>query len=62
MTSQRSSGTLRGSSHSFMREDVVSVEREFASLMPSGYGESLSPEQQGDLLAYMQSLRGEESQ
>ncbi len=51
-----------GQLHSFMREDVVSVEREFASLMPSGYGESLSPEQQGDLLAYMQSLRGEESQ
>ena len=50
-----------GRFHSFLREEVDSIEREFTSLMPSGYGESLSDQQQRDLLAYMQGLRGEES-
>ena len=50
-----------GKLHSFLREEVASIEREFTSLMPSGYGESLSDQQQRDLLAYMQALRGEES-
>ncbi len=49
-----------GRLHSFLREDVESIEREFTSLMPS-YGESLSDQQQRDLLVYMQALRGEES-
>ena len=49
-----------GKLHSFLREDVESIEREFTSVMPS-YGESLSDQQQRDLLAYMQALRGEES-
>ena len=48
-----------GTFHSRLREEVQSIEREFVSLMPSTYGESLTEEQQLDVLAYMQSLRGE---
>ena len=50
-----------GRLHSFLREEAESIEREFTSLMPSSYGDSLSDQQQRDVLAYMQSLRGEES-
>ena len=50
-----------GKLHSFLREEAESIEREFTSLMPSSYGDSLSDQQQRDVLAYMQSLRGEES-
>ncbi len=53
-----SSGTI----HSYQREEAESIEREFASLMPGTYGESLTEEQQNDVLAYMQSLRGEREQ
>ena len=49
-----------GKLHSFFREEVRSMSREFASLMPEGYGDSLTDEQQRDLLAYLQSLQGEE--
>ncbi len=48
-----------GKIHSYLREDAQSIEREFASLMPDSYAESLTDEQQKDVLAYMQSLRGE---
>ena len=51
-----------GKIHSYLREDVKSIEREFTSLMPDTYGESLTDEQQKDLLAYMQGLRGEDGQ
>lgn len=50
-----------GKLHSYLREEVESIEREFTSLMPSSYGTSLSDQQQRDLLAYMQSLRGKET-
>ena len=49
-----------GQIHSYLREEAKSVEREFTSLMPNTYGQSLTDEQQKDLLAYMQGLRGEE--
>lgn len=48
-----------GRIHSYHRGEVESMEREFATLMPDIYGDSLTTEQQEDLLAYMQSLRGE---
>ncbi len=48
-----------GRLHSFLRSEVRSIERQFASLMPE-YGESLADGQRQDLLAYLQSLRGEE--
>ena len=51
-----------GELHSFFHEEVRSMSREFASLMPDGYGDSLTDEQQRDLLAYLRSLRGEEQQ
>ena len=51
-----------GKFHSYFREEVQLIEREYTSLMPSDYGESLPEDQQRDLLAYMQSLRGEERQ
>ncbi len=49
-----------GKIHSYLREDAGSIDREFTSLMPDTYGETLTDEQQKDLLAYMQELRGEE--
>ena len=49
-----------GELHSFFQEEVRSMSREFASLMPDGYGDSLTAEQQQDLLAYLRSLQGEE--
>ncbi len=48
-----------GTIHSFLREQVASIEREFSSLMPATYRESLTEMQRNDVLAYMQSLRGE---
>lgn len=53
-----SSGRVR----SFLREEVESIEREFVSLMPDSYGDTLTDAEQGDLLAYMQTLRGEGDQ
>lgn len=50
-----------GRLHSYLRDDVRSIKREFASLMPGNYAETLSETQQRDLVAYMQSLRGEET-
>ncbi len=49
-----------GNLHSFLREEVQSMSREFASLMPDGYSDSLTDDQQRHLLTYLQSLRGEE--
>ena len=51
-----------GNLHSFLGEEVRSMSREFASLMPDGYGDSLTDDQQRHLLAYLQSLRGGEEQ
>ncbi len=48
-----------GRFHSYLREEVASVEREFVSLMPATYGDILTEEQQRSLLAYMRSLRGQ---
>lgn len=50
-----------GEIHSYLREDAKSIEREFTSLMPDTYGQMLTEDQQTDLLAYMQGLRGEEN-
>ncbi len=50
-----------GNLHSFYRDEVESLERQYVSLMPEGYGESLTAEEQEDLMAYMKSLRGEGS-
>ena len=51
-----------GEIHSYLREEAESIEREFTSLMPDTYGGSLTEEQQKDLLAFMQGLRGEGGQ
>lgn len=48
-----------GTIHSYLREEAESIDREFDSLMPGSYGESLTEEQQNDVLAYMQTLQGE---
>lgn len=50
-----------GRLHSYFRDDVKSIKRDFASLMPGNYAETLSETQQRDLIAYMQSLRGEDT-
>lgn len=50
-----------GRLHSYLRDDVRSIKRDFVSLMPGNYAETLSETQQRDLVAYMQSLRGEET-
>ena len=44
--------------HSYLREDVRSIESKRASLMPS-YAETLSASELDNLLAYLVSLRGE---
>ncbi|MBK5290794.1 MAG: c-type cytochrome [Acidobacteriia bacterium] len=44
--------------HSYFREEVRSMEREFKSMMP-GYGKSLTPRELDDLLVYLTSLRGQ---
>lgn len=49
-----------GGFRSFLREEVASIDREFVSLMPGEYGNTLTEQEQLDLLAYMQGLRGEE--
>ena len=46
--------------HSFLRNDVASVKREFRSLMPDNYGRLFTPVEMDDLLAYLTSLRGAE--
>ena len=51
-----------GGFRSFLREEVASVEREFVSLMPGEYGRTLTEQEQSDVLAYMQSLRGRGSE
>lgn len=50
-----------GRLHSYSRDEVRSMKREFTSLMPGNYSETLTEAQQRDLVAYMQSLRGEGS-
>jgi putative heme-binding domain-containing protein len=49
---------LSGKYYSFEREDVLSMKRELRSLMPSTYGQLLSPTDVDDLVAYLSSLRG----
>ena len=49
-----------GRRHSYFRDELESMEQQFESLMPSGYGDSLSAAELDDLLAYLVSLRGEE--
>ncbi len=51
-----------GKFRSFLREEVQAIEREFVSLMPDTYGETLAEDEQRDLIAYMQTLRGEGGQ
>ena len=51
-----------GRFRSFLREEVEAIEREFVSLMPDSYGETLTENEQSDLLAYMQTLRGQGDQ
>ena len=50
---------VSGRFRSFLREEVDAIEREFVSLMPDSYGETLTESEQNDLLAYMQTLRGQ---
>ncbi len=50
-----------GQRHSYFHDEVESMDRIFKSLMPLGYGDSLSAAELDDLLAYLVSLRGEEN-
>lgn len=50
---------LSGRYYSFVREDLISMTREARSLMPSTYGQLLRESEMNDLLAYLNSLRGE---
>ena len=45
--------------HSFWREDVSLMERQFSSLMPSDYGKRFTAGELNDLLVFMVSLRVE---
>lgn len=45
--------------HSYRKDEVASMTREPESLMPQDYGRRLTASEQTDLLAYLQSLRGE---
>jgi putative heme-binding domain-containing protein len=49
---------LSGAYYSFLKEDGVSMQREFRSLMPGDYGHRLSEAELNDLLAFLISLRG----
>ncbi len=44
--------------HSYFRDQVASMKREFRSIMPGTYGKMFTPSQINDLLVYMTSLRG----
>ena len=48
----------RGNFYSFERANVTSMQREFRSLMPEGYGTMLSSAELNNLLAYLITLRG----
>ncbi len=50
-----------GNYYSFSRSEVTSITREPRSLMPEGYGESLTRGEIDDLVAYMVNLRGPEA-
>ena len=50
---------LSGNFHSFMKDDVRSVRREYRSLMPSNYERLFSAGEMDNLVAYLVSLRGE---
>lgn len=50
---------LSGKYYSFVREDVTSMTRESRSLMPSTYGKMFSETELNDLVAYLNTLRGE---
>ena len=50
---------LREEIHSYLRDEVRSIEREPKSLMPS-YARMLSGSEIDDVLAYLVSLRGDE--
>lgn len=44
--------------YSFEKSNVVSIQREFRSLMPDSYGKLFTPSELNDLLAYLTTLRG----
>ena len=44
--------------YSFEKKDVASVQREFRSLMPDGYGKLFTPAELDDVVAYLTTLRG----
>lgn len=44
--------------HSFFREEVKSIQREFRSVMPGDYAKRLTPAEIDDLVAYLTTLRG----
>ena len=50
---------LSGNFHSFMKDQVASVQREDRSLMPSNYGRLFNARELDDLVAYMAGLGGE---
>jgi putative heme-binding domain-containing protein len=50
---------LSGHYYSFLRDDVASIKLEPVSLMPSNYGKTLSLSEIDDVVAYLNSLRGD---
>lgn len=49
---------LSGHFYSFQKDDVMSMQREYRSLMPSNYSRQFSARELDDLLAYLASLGG----
>lgn len=49
---------LSGNFHSYMRDDVTSIKREYRSLMPSNYERMFSAREMDDLIAYLAGLGG----
>jgi putative heme-binding domain-containing protein len=50
---------ISGRFYSFQKDNVMSIQREYRSLMPSNYGRLFSARELDDLLAYLASLGGE---
>jgi cytochrome c oxidase cbb3-type subunit 3 len=51
---------ISGRYYSFQRDSVMSIQREYRSLMPSNYGGLFSANELDDLIAYLASLGGEQ--
>ncbi len=48
-----------GNEHTFLRDEVISIDREMRSTMPDNYGKMFSPAEIDNLVAYIQKMRSE---